>query len=117
MKRLILAAASALVLATTSQAYTGNQTVPLTCAAVFDTAAREYTRLNRTQDSQASDYLAGAFEQHVIKSAGPKGRVAAVKQLRGTQDTIRVTAQMNGGLKWLQPRIAACVGLADGLGI
>jgi hypothetical protein len=84
---------------------------------VFDSAAAAYAQQGREKDRAASDYLAGAFEQHVIKSAGPAGRVAAVKQLRGTQDTIRVTAQMNGGLKWLQPRIAACVGLADGLGI
>jgi len=118
MKRIVSAVALTLALATTTaQAYTGNQIRPLTCAAVFATAADEYNRTGRAQDAAASGYLAGAFEQQVIQAAGPSGRRSAVRQLRSAADLERTTAQVNGGLKYLQPRIGACVGLADRLGI
>ena len=102
---------------TTANANDIRQITPTTCAAVFDSATVEYRRLGQSKDAQASDYLATAFEQYTIQSANTtRSRIAARKELSHAQSVEGVTARMQG-LKYLQPRIAACVGLADRLGI
>lgn len=117
MKKLLVTLSLTAAAITTVHANDPRQITAITCAAVFDAATVEYRRLNRGQDAQASDYLATAFEQHVIESAtSTKSRIAVRKEIRHAQDVEAVTARMQG-LKYLQPRIGACVGLADRLGI
>lgn len=118
VRRTLITALSAGALVTTAvHANDIRQITPTTCAAVFDAATVEYRRLGRGQDAQASDGLATAFEQYTIQSAqGTRARIAARKELKYAQDVEGVTARMQG-LKYLQPRIGACIGLADRLGI
>jgi hypothetical protein len=105
------------VITTAVHANDPRQITPVTCAAVFDSATVEYRRLGRGQDAQASDYLATAFEQYTIQSANStRARIAVRKELKHAQDVEGVTVRMNG-LRYLQPRIGACIGLADRLGI
>lgn len=114
----VMTVVTAGALLTTTAAHADlRQITPVTCAAVFDSATVEYRRLGRAQDAQASDGLATAFEQYSIQSAnGTKARIAVKKDIRFAQDVEGVTARMNG-MKYLQPRIGACIGLADRLGI
>jgi hypothetical protein len=113
----ILVTAALVTTALTAHANDPRQITPVTCAAVFDAATVEYRRLGQSKDAQASDYLATAFEQYAVQSAnGTRARISVKKDIRHAQDVEGVTARMMG-LKYLQPRIGACVGLADRLGI
>jgi hypothetical protein len=119
IKTLIAGTVLTAAMITGAQAYSGNQIVPVTCAAVFDAASREYSRTGRTQDADVSSYLSQQFAQYTIRTAqdSSSARINTRKQLRAAADMERVTAEINGGMRYLQPRIGACIGLADRLGI